>query len=830
MGAGRKKVTLMLKEKTPPQWTQNCSASARNLRKSELGGVIFGCKHSTFKECILKQLFGLPASHFAYVKNVTANMPLFLFNYSDRKLYGIFEAAGPGQMNIDTYAWTLNVSGSTLYPAQVRVKLRIQCQPLSEDQFKPIIAGNYFERTFFWFELDRAQTHQLISLFSQFPVNQSASPQSTTRWGTLFARAFPSVQNQGGESEVPSDANSGHLSASGVSGGFSSEVAFEKENENLETSPVHRDQENQASVVVPFRQKTWSSLFSGACASVSSQDPETRVDANSAHMSASNRSWGLSSDVVPCHKENQKAETSTDDNEQENHESVGIPIPQKTRSSLFKLPSDSIVKWEGESSGILASGENILSPTQADGPDEAEDSMTMVLKHDSSHESNMEYHPSCIISNPCGENMLLKVPLDEIAMEKQEDRCISKPSSVSSYTASFGESIAEEDCAQIPIIIATEPKAEQEEIISEMRSSDLQWVVVQLNESIVEMKSCNLEQNRRIHDLEQELAQHKEEIQKLQTKFRKFESGIFLSTGSVKGEESEKSLIQLEDSILIVGGYNGLSWLSALDSYSPSQDLLKCLQPMPFLRSYASAAKLNSELYVFGGSDGTGTLWYDTVESYDQTNDRWVSRPSLNRKKGSLTGASLTGKIFAIGGGDGKECFSEVEMLDPNIGKWITTRSMLEQRFAPSSAEINGVLYVVGGYDGLQYLNSMERFDPREHSWTRVANMSTRRACHSVTVLNEKLYAIGGFDGVAMSSTVEVFDPRIGSWMMAQPMNEPRGYMGAVTIGNSVYVICGAQNSDQVSNTVECYTEDHGWEVTGLKSIGKRCFFSAIVA
>ena len=60
MGAGRKTQTIWLKEKPGPQvqGTSNFSTSARNLRKNDLGGVIFGCKHSTIKECYFKQLFG----------------------------------------------------------------------------------------------------------------------------------------------------------------------------------------------------------------------------------------------------------------------------------------------------------------------------------------------------------------------------------------------------------------------------------------------------------------------------------------------------------------------------------------------------------------------------------------------------------------------------------------------------------------------------------------------------------------------------------------------------------------------------------------------------
>lgn len=68
--------------------------------------------------------------------------------------------------------------------------------------------------------------------------------------------------------------------------------------------------------------------------------------------------------------------------------------------------------------------------------------------------------------------------------------------------------------------------------------------------------------------------------------------------------------LDLAELIFLVGGYDGSSWLSALDAYSPLQDVLTPLSPMNAVRSLASVAELNSELYVFGG--GNGLLWYDT--------------------------------------------------------------------------------------------------------------------------------------------------------------------------------------------------------------------------
>lgn len=41
-----------------PAMPMNCSITARNLRKCDLGGVIFGCKHNTMSECLTKQMFG----------------------------------------------------------------------------------------------------------------------------------------------------------------------------------------------------------------------------------------------------------------------------------------------------------------------------------------------------------------------------------------------------------------------------------------------------------------------------------------------------------------------------------------------------------------------------------------------------------------------------------------------------------------------------------------------------------------------------------------------------------------------------------------------------
>ncbi|KAI3830700.1 hypothetical protein MKX03_009901 [Papaver bracteatum] len=165
MGAGRKKKTNPLPERVVRHPSVNCSVTARNLRTDELGGVILGCTRDTMQECLTNKIFGLPASHYSYIRKIQPGLPLFLFNYSDRKMHGIFEATSHGEMNINPYGWSEDGQELTKYPAQVRVCVRNQCKFLLEEKYKPILIENYYTEDFFWFELDHTQTRNLISLF-----------------------------------------------------------------------------------------------------------------------------------------------------------------------------------------------------------------------------------------------------------------------------------------------------------------------------------------------------------------------------------------------------------------------------------------------------------------------------------------------------------------------------------------------------------------------------------------------------------------------------------------------------------------------------------------
>lgn len=680
----------------------NGHGAARNLSKDNLGGAIFGCKDNTMGECLSKQLFGLPSSHFQFVRNIEPGMPLFLFNYTGRTMHGIYEAATPGEMNIDPYAWTNNGNEKTAFPAQVRIHIRAQCQPITENQFEKVIGDNYYRQQkprLFWFELDRAQTEGLIALFLASDLSRNAMI----------------------EPAASSDAN------------LLKTLAATKCNLLTNFDSVH------SGIVEPMR--------------VDEFPPVNPKDKCMKHDR-----MGTTRATTTCEMEYIEPSSYRDN---------------RIEGNLGFGPAGFIIRGEGESRAFLEQQfrSESLETGQVRGqmietPPVGPNCSTML------HNTYMDYH------------------IPYIPRDINEQSMFPWNSSVSAEKINGINSNLDNG------------------------NTELVQIVKELKERAAALEKKQFESELEIQRLRNVVKDSGEEIHQLKGCVTELESKIMRS-------------VRPENVIYLIGGFNGKSWLSALDSFSPSMDILMPLKPMGAARSYASAAALNGNFYVFGG--GNGSSWFNTVECYSQRNDNWTLCPPLIRPKGSLAGATLNGKIFALGGGNGTDCFSDVEMFDPALGRWIYNQSMLQKRFAPAAVELHDVLYATGGFDGQDYLQTAERWDPRVGYWTKVANMKSRRGCHSMATFNDKLYAMGGFDGENMVSSMEIFDPRNELWMEGEPLNLTRGYSAAAVLGGSLFVIGGVDDSNDIVEKIECYGEGSGWTICPHTSIGKRCFFSAIV-
>ncbi|KAF9615135.1 hypothetical protein IFM89_022087 [Coptis chinensis] len=131
-------------------------------QESSFVGAIFMASRSTKRECLKRNLFGLPPSQHNFVKKVKSGMVLFLFEYEERKLFGVFQASSDGDMNIVPHAF---LSSGKQFPSQVRFKTIWYCEPLSERDFCGAIRDNYYTANKFNIGLSRYQVSDLLWLF-----------------------------------------------------------------------------------------------------------------------------------------------------------------------------------------------------------------------------------------------------------------------------------------------------------------------------------------------------------------------------------------------------------------------------------------------------------------------------------------------------------------------------------------------------------------------------------------------------------------------------------------------------------------------------------------
>merc|ERR1711879_452065 len=71
-------------------------------------GFIFGCNSQTMDECLGRGILGLPAHMSRAAAGIVLGSSIFLFNVTDRLLFGIFEALTPAKMNIEPKAFSKN--------------------------------------------------------------------------------------------------------------------------------------------------------------------------------------------------------------------------------------------------------------------------------------------------------------------------------------------------------------------------------------------------------------------------------------------------------------------------------------------------------------------------------------------------------------------------------------------------------------------------------------------------------------------------------------------------------------------------------------------------
>jgi N-acetylneuraminic acid mutarotase len=151
--------------------------------------------------------------------------------------------------------------------------------------------------------------------------------------------------------------------------------------------------------------------------------------------------------------------------------------------------------------------------------------------------------------------------------------------------------------------------------------------------------------------------------------------------------------------IYILGGFDGLESLGAVQKYDPINDTWSLGTPMSVPRSELGAVLLNGEIYTIGGVTNQGVTTH-TVEIYNPISDTWKMGTPLPEVRASMAVGVRQGKIYVIGGTDDWSTGNPKNtafVFDPGSRLWSTVNSMPTTRTACRAAVVNGIIYVIGG-------------------------------------------------------------------------------------------------------------------------------------
>jgi N-acetylneuraminic acid mutarotase len=180
--------------------------------------------------------------------------------------------------------------------------------------------------------------------------------------------------------------------------------------------------------------------------------------------------------------------------------------------------------------------------------------------------------------------------------------------------------------------------------------------------------------------------------------------GVWRTAAPAPTKRTEVAAVTLRDKIYVVGGFEqpgfsnlmNLAITASVEEYDPSTDRWTIKAPMPMGLHHAGIGVTGGRLYVIGGYTQSGlTVWEPvaTVYAYDPATDTWASRAPLPTPRDHLATATLSGKVYAIGGrvnGDYRRNLSVTEVYDPVTDRWTLAANLPTARSGITGAEVGG--------------------------------------------------------------------------------------------------------------------------------------------
>ncbi|XP_049315448.1 kelch-like protein 1 [Bactrocera dorsalis] len=229
--------------------------------------------------------------------------------------------------------------------------------------------------------------------------------------------------------------------------------------------------------------------------------------------------------------------------------------------------------------------------------------------------------------------------------------------------------------------------------------------------------------------------------------------------GSIKIDYEDYGTILKDENLLFIGGGKSDATLNVVRSWNIRNKTWQNLPGMIQARSSHCVVELNDTIYAIGGFDGNNPL--SSVERYT-TSDGWKLVKSLIDTRYCARAVILNGKIYIIGGFNDNKLIKSVECYNPDSNTWTSCADMKICHNSPGvaaqAAAHNGHIYVLSR-------RGAERYDPQQDTWSQICFLEVGPGRMTCVSLNNELWAIGGKSKSTDKSCASVFDEENFCWV-----------------------------------------------------------------
>lgn len=248
----------------------------------------------------------------------------------------------------------------------------------------------------------------------------------------------------------------------------------------------------------------------------------------------------------------------------------------------------------------------------------------------------------------------------------------------------------------------------------------------------------------------------------------------------------------VNDKIYVIGGTDGMNYLTEVLEYDPASDSWTRKTDMPTARSDLGVTAWNGKIYAIGGRSNEAT--FRTNEVYDPQLDSWACLALAPEPHYSITAHAVDGKILTFGGEPTLGLtWGGVFEYDIVANVWGNTSIsiMPEYRYAVCTAIYNYDIYVFSGCPPSAYPSAkVDIYHTESNSWTAAAPMIGPANFSAAVSANGFIYVLGGYDQ-GFLRRVRKYDPVTDAWFIRGDMQDYRSSFGAVFVGNRIYAFGG---------------------------------------